>query len=55
MMVEYICTLTSVQGRELSFEIHVKDGKDLIGVAVHKRFIIKTDSFFEKAQSKLKS
>lgn len=55
MMVECICTLTSVQGRELSFEIHAKDDKDLIAVAVHKRFIIKTDSFFEKAQSKLKS
>lgn len=55
MMVECICTLTSVQGRELSFEIQAKDGKDLIAVAVHKRFIIKTDSFFEKAQSKLKN
>ena len=52
MTVECVCELTSVQGRELTFEIQAKDEKDIIAKAVHKRFIINTDSFLKKVNLK---
>lgn len=45
--------LVEIDGRKLIFKITATDGKDIIGEAEHERFIVKTDRFMDKAQSKL--
>ena len=45
--------LTEVDGRRLVFKVSAFDDAGLIGEGVHERFIIKTDKFMAKTNSKL--
>ncbi len=53
--IEVVCEseLISVNGRALTFCINAYDKSGKIGEATHKRFMIKTLSFQEKATKKL--
>jgi fluoroacetyl-CoA thioesterase len=52
MQVRAIATLTAVDGRKLTFTIQAWDEAELIGEAVHERFIIDEAKFVAKAQAK---
>jgi fluoroacetyl-CoA thioesterase len=52
MQVRAIATLTAVEGRKLTFTIQAWDEAELIGEAVHERFIIDEAKFVAKAQAK---
>lgn len=52
MMVECTCTLTHINNRELTFDIQSMDETGLIASATHKRFMINTQTFQTKANSK---
>lgn len=52
MMVECTCTLTHINNRELTFDIQATDETGLIASATHKRVIIRSALFQEKADSK---
>lgn len=53
MEVRAESTLTAVDGRKLTFEIHAFDESGEIGHATHERVIIKTERFLEKTYDKL--
>lgn len=44
--------LIEIDGRRLVFKIEAYDQKDKIGEGVHERFIINTEKFMEKVNSK---
>lgn len=46
-------TLTEVDGRRLVFALEAFDEKGLIGEGTHERFVIDTERFMAKCQSKL--
>ena len=46
-------TLTEVDGRRLVFSLEAFDEKGLIGEGTHERFVIDTERFMAKCQSKL--
>jgi len=46
-------TLTEVDGRRLLFSLEAFDEKGLIGEGTHERFVIDTERFMAKCQSKL--
>ncbi len=52
------CTVTceselkDIDGRKLIFQINVKDSFGLIGSAEHERFIVDSQKFYQKAQTK---
>ena len=46
-------TLVKVDGRTLVFEVEAHDEAGLIGKGVHKRFIVNSEAFLAKTQSKL--
>jgi fluoroacetyl-CoA thioesterase len=52
MQVRAIATLTAVEGRKLTFTIQAWDEVELIGEAVHERFIIDEAKFVAKTQAK---
>ena len=45
--------VTAVEGRKLTFAVFAYDEAEKIGGGTHERFIIKTERFLAKAQSKL--
>lgn len=53
MSVKATATITAVDRKKVSFEIIAEDEVDCIGKATHERFIVKKDSFEERAKSKL--
>lgn len=53
MEVRAESVVTALEGRKITFEIHVFDEAGEIGRAVHERVIIKTDRFLEKTYDKL--
>lgn len=46
-------TLTEVDGRRLVFHVEAADEKGLIGEGTHERFVVDSDRFMAKCQSKL--
>jgi fluoroacetyl-CoA thioesterase len=52
MLVRAIATLTAVEGRKLTFTIQAWDEAELIGEAVHERFIIDLSKFMGKVEKK---
>lgn len=48
------CELAEVDGRRLVFKARAWDNAGAIGEGIHERFIIKTEGFMKKAQSKIK-
>ena len=53
MTVRCVCSLSTVDGRRLCFEMELFDGAGKIAEVYHERFIIKTAPFMEKANAKL--
>lgn len=53
MTVKCLCTLTVVEGRRLCFEMELFDDKGKVGEVVHERFVVRIQSFMEKAKAKL--
>jgi fluoroacetyl-CoA thioesterase len=54
MQVRAIATLTAVEGRKLTFTVQAWDEAELIGEAVHERFIIDLSKFMAKVEKKAK-
>lgn len=52
MQVRAVATLTSVEGRKLTFTIQAWDEAELIGEALHERFIIDLSKFMGKVEKK---
>ena len=46
-------TLTEIDGRRLVFHVEASDEAGLIGEGTHERFIVDSDRFLAKCQSKL--
>lgn len=46
-------TLTEIDGRRLVFRVEASDAKGLIGEGTHERFIVDSERFMAKCQSKL--
>jgi fluoroacetyl-CoA thioesterase len=47
-------TLTDIENKKLTFSIEAHDETELIGTAVHERFIIDEERFMNKANEKAK-
>jgi fluoroacetyl-CoA thioesterase len=52
MSVRARAELTAVEGRKLTFQVDAWDEVEKIGEALHERFLIDTDKFVAKVQSK---
>lgn len=52
MNVTARAVLTEIDGRRLSFKVEAFDEQEKIGEGIHRRFIIKVESFREKAAGK---
>ena len=46
--------LTAVEGRKLVFKIQAWDAVELIGEAIHERFVIDEARFLAKVQAKVR-
>ena len=46
--IEATATLTSIDGRKLTFEVIAKDSKGIIGKGIHERVIVTTEKFLSK-------
>lgn len=55
MRIKVTSELIEVDGRRLVFKLEAYDEVGLIGEGRHERFIIDNQSFFEKAEAKLKN
>ncbi|MGI5905945.1 MAG: thioesterase family protein [Candidatus Pararuminococcus gallinarum] len=53
MTVRAEAEIAGVDGREITFTVKAYDEKGMIGEGQHKRFIVKTEKFREKAYNKL--
>lgn len=53
MKAEAIVTLVEIDGRRLVFDVTVRDEKEKISEGVHERFIVNSDRFMTKVNSKL--
>ena len=53
MKVTATATLTSIEGRKLTFEIEVVDECTVIGSGTHERFIVYSEKFLSKTNEKL--
>ena len=53
MNVTATATLTSIEGRKLTFEIEVVDECTVIGSGTHERFIVYSEKFLSKTNEKL--
>ena len=53
MKITYKTELTEVDGRRLVLNVEACDEKGLVGEGTHERFIIQTEKFQQKADSKL--
>ncbi len=54
MQVRARAELTAVEGRKLVFKIQAWDEVELIGEAIHERFVVDQARFFNRVQSKAK-
>ncbi len=54
MKVHARAELTAVEGRKLVFKVQAWDEVELIGEAIHERFVIDETRFMEKAKGKKK-
>ena len=45
-------TITAIDGKRVDFDITASDDVGIIGKGTHSRFIVDSDRFMEKAQSK---
>ncbi|NMB30761.1 MAG: thioesterase family protein [Clostridiales bacterium] len=45
-------TITAIDGKRVDFDITASDDAGIIGKGAHSRFIVDSDRFMEKAQSK---
>ena len=52
MTVSCICELKEIDGRRLVFSATVSDGVGVVGQVYHERFIVKSQSFTEKAKAR---
>ncbi len=52
MKVTCNTTLVEVDGRRLVFSVAVEDEAGKIGAGIHERYIVRSDSFQKKAESK---
>ncbi len=52
MTVTATAEVTAVAGREITFSVTASDGVSQIGNAVHKRFLVKSESFLKKANAR---
>lgn len=50
--VRAIATVTSCDGRKITFDVEAYDNAGLIGKGTHERFSIKVDKFMQKAQER---
>ena len=50
--VKAVATVTSCDGRKVTFDVEAYDNAGLIGKGTHERFSIKTDKFMLKAQER---
>ncbi len=55
MNVKAEATLTEIDGRRLVFDIKVYDDTTLIGDGSHERFIVNSEKFLSKTNSKLQN
>lgn len=46
--------VSAIEGRKISFDLEASDGIDIIGKGKHQRFIINTQKFMDKVNSKKK-
>lgn len=46
--------VTGVDGREVTFNVSASDDSGLIGEGIHKRFVVNSEKFQSKADSKIK-
>ena len=53
MKVYAVSTITGVDGKKVDFKIEAFDECGKIGEAIHSRFIVNTDKFIAKTNSKL--
>lgn len=53
MAVRAEAEIAGVDGREITFTVKAYDEKGMIGEGQHKRFIVKTEKFRQKAYDKL--
>lgn len=53
MEVYAVSTITAVDGRKVDFKIEAYDPCGLIGEATHSRFVVNSEKFIAKANSKL--
>lgn len=53
MKVTCECTLVKIDRKKLVFDVEVRDEKGVIGNGTHERFIVASQPFQEKADSKL--
>ncbi len=53
MTVRAEAEIAGVDGREITFTVKAYDEKGMIGEGQHKRFIVKTEKFRQKAYDKL--
>ena len=47
--VRAVATVTSFDGRKVSFEVEAYDNAGIIGKGTHERFCVKTEKFMQKA------
>ncbi len=53
MSVTCKTTLVEIDGRRLVFSVTVEDEAGKVGEGIHERYVIRSDSFQKKAESKL--
>ncbi len=54
MTVKAVAKVTGVDGRKITFDLKAYDEAGLIGEGTHERFIVYSEKFVAKANSKLK-
>jgi fluoroacetyl-CoA thioesterase len=52
MQVTATAELIALEGRKLVFAIEARDHRELVGKAVHERFMVQIDKFMSKVQAK---
>lgn len=53
MKVRAFSTITAVDGRKVTFQVQASDEQDVIGEAVHERFVVPKEKFEQRAAAKL--
>lgn len=53
IIVKAISTIIEINGKEITFHITAEDNFGQIGEATHKRFVVNSEKFLQKAKAKL--